>query len=401
MRPNLMGTIAALAVASAALSACGSSSGKTHGGPSASAGPTGSPINVMTIYPDQSQASNYPGLPLVAQAYADYINAKGGIQGHPLHVSTCNDKNDGSVAATCARQAVSEKAVAVLGSFSLGSGQILPILQPESIAWLGGYALDPAEYSNPDSYPILGGPITFLATGVLAGKDPACVKTDVINYDIPAAAGLLPFIKQGLGAAKKSVNNTVKVPVTTTDFSSIVAAAKDADCVIVAIPDRSIQAYLAKAKTLGIKQKIYAPGGAIASGTMKNFASQLEGSAIASSYASPSDPAWADFKSATAGKNAVDPNEMQELNTWASYVIFNDVASTVTGDITAASFKAALDKASAVDTGGLTPTLDFTKAFPVPPLARITDTKLLTLRITGGVAKPEGDFVAYGSYFGG
>lgn len=400
MRRNLMRTIAAVAVAVAALSACGSSDDKTSAGPSGSAGPTGDPITVMTIYPDQSQASNFPGLPLVAQAYAKAINAKGGIGGRPLRVLVCNDKNDGSIAATCARKAVSEKAVAVLGSFSLGAGQVLPILQPEGIAWLGGYALDPAEYSNPDSYPILGGPITFLSVGVLAGNDPACVKTDVLNLDIPAAAGLLPFIKQGLQATKKSLNATVKVPVTATDFSSIVAAAKDADCVITSISDQSVQAYLAKAKTLGIKQKVYAPGGSVASGTIKNFASQLEGSAIASSYASPNDAAWADFKAATAADKAVDPNRLQELNTWASYVIFNEVASKVTGELTATSFKAALDKANAVDTGGLTPTLDFTKTFPVPPLARITDTKLLTLRVADGAVKAEGDFVDYGTYFG-
>jgi hypothetical protein len=126
----------------------------------------------------------------------------------------------------------------------------------------------------------------------------------------------------------------------------------------------------------------------------------LEGSAIASSYASPNDPVWASFKASTAKYSAVDPNEMEELNTWASYVIFNAVASKMTGDITASAFKAALDNANAVDTGGLTPVLDFTKAFPVPPLARLTDTKLLTLRITNGDVKAEGTFVDYGSYFG-
>lgn len=87
------------------------------------------------------------------------------------------------------------------------------------------------------------------------------VKTDAINGDIPAA-GLLPFSKQGLGASKKSLNNTVKVPVTATDFSSIVAAAKDADYIITSIPDhRSIQAYLANSQTLGFKEKVYTPPG--------------------------------------------------------------------------------------------------------------------------------------------
>lgn len=404
MQRNLMRGIAIVAVAGAALTACGSdnkpnSAEPTSASPGVSA-PTGAPITVMTVYPDQSQGSNYPGVPVVAQSYADAVNAKGGIGGRPLKVLTCNDKNDGSLSATCARKAVSEKAVAVLGSFSVGSGQILPILQAAGIPWLGAFALDPAEYSNPFSFPILGGPVSFLATGVLAGADPACAKTQVLNFDIPAAAGLLPFIKQGFESSKKSIGATVKVPLTTTDFSSIAAAAKDADCVITSLPDKFIQAYLAKAQTLGVKQKVYAPGGSLSVGTVSSFASQLEGSAIASTFVPPNDPAWADFRAATAGKKAVDQNEIQELETWAAYVVFNKVASTVTGELTAGTVKAALDKANAVDTGGLTPTLDFTKAFPIAPLARITNTKLLTLRIAGGEVKAEGDFVDYASYFG-
>lgn len=53
-----------------------------------------------------------------------------------------------------------------------------------------------------------------------------------------------------------------------------------------------------------------------------------------------------------------------------------------------------------MDTGGLTPTLDFTKAFPVPPLARITAPKLLTVRNIDGGRKADGDFVDYGTFFG-
>lgn len=363
---------------------------------------TGAPIKVMTIAPSGTAQSNFPGIGLVAQAYAKYVNAHGGINGHPLDVTVCNDRNDANAAANCARKAVSDHAVAVIGSFSLGSGQILPILEPAGIPYLGGYALDPAEYTSTDSYPIVAGPVAFLASGVLAGKDPNCTKIAIISYDIPAGAGLIPFIRQGVQSQKKTVEATVPVPVTTTDFSSVVAAAKNATCAIMSLPDPAIQAYLGKAKSLGIKQKIYAPAGAMASGTITRFADQIEGSGEPASFVVSSDPAWATFDAAVKEDGAeVDHGSTQNQNAWVSYVVFSDVASKIKGDITAATFKAALDQSSSVDTGGLSPTLDFTKKFPVPQLARLSNTQLLALSVRDGKLVQQGPFVDYATYFGG
>ena len=395
-------TIGVSAAALALVAACGSS-GSPKAGPSSGSTPaTGTPINVMTIAPSGTATSNFPGIGVVAKAYATYVNAHGGINGHPLHVTVCNDKNDANAAADCARQAVSEHAVAVLGSFSLGSGQVLPILKPAGIPWLGGYALDPSEYTSTLSYPIVAGPLAFLASGVLAGKDANCTKIAIISLDIPAGTGLIPFIKQGVASQKKTVDMTVPVPVTTTDFSSIVASAKSATCTVMSLPDGLIQAYLGKAKSLGIKQRIYAPAGAMASGTIKAFADQIEGSGEPSSFVVSSDPAWATFDEAVKDAGAdVDHDNIQNQNAWVSYVVLNQVASKLTGEITAATFKAALDQASSVDTGGISPVLDFTKPFPVPPLARLTDSQFVALSVHAGELVQQGSFVNYATFLGG
>ncbi len=58
----------------------------------------------------------------------------------------------------------------------------------------------------------------------------------------------------GLAASNKTVDTTVKVPVTTTDFSSTVSNAKNADCIISILPEQALNQYLAKATSLGVKQ---------------------------------------------------------------------------------------------------------------------------------------------------
>ena len=50
---------------------------------------------------------------------ARWINANGGIAGHPLHVTVCDDGGVASQAAARAREAVSGNDVAVVGSFSI------------------------------------------------------------------------------------------------------------------------------------------------------------------------------------------------------------------------------------------------------------------------------------------
>ena len=75
--------VGALAAAAAfLLSGCGVLPGSSR--------PTGTPISVMTWAPQNTKATNMPGMPATAEAYARMINDHGGINGHPLKVLTCD-----------------------------------------------------------------------------------------------------------------------------------------------------------------------------------------------------------------------------------------------------------------------------------------------------------------------
>ncbi len=399
---TIRGAALVIAVALAA-AACGGSTPSTtdstrttSAGAAASAGSTatGTPITVLTITPSGTSGANFPDIPTVLTAFAKATNAAGGIAGHPLRVESCNDKNDPNTAGMCARQAVTDKAVAVLGSFSQFADSILPILGAAKIPYLAANAISGSEYSDTNSYPLVPGPIGFAALGTKAGQ--RCARTDIVTYDLPAAAGLAPFVTMGLAASNKTVDTTVKVPVTTTDFSSTVSNAKDADCIISILPEQALNQYLAKATSLGVSQTIFAPAGGVGSESLTRFKTQLEGSFTVSSFPIATDPVWAGMKRALAaeGKPNVDLTVPQNLNAWVSGVVFAKVAAGLT-TFDAASFKAALDTASNLDTGGFTPPLDFTKPFPVPALARLFDTSLIGVDIKNGTLVQDGTFVDY------
>ena len=114
-----------------ALIACASVAVGCGAIPGATGGSGDGPVKVMTWAPEKTNATNKPGMPALAKAYARWVNAHGGINGRRLEVLTCNDHNDSVDAAHCAERAVEEKVVAVVGSYSQHSRAFLSPLESE------------------------------------------------------------------------------------------------------------------------------------------------------------------------------------------------------------------------------------------------------------------------------
>src|SRR3981081_3224649 len=71
--------------------------------------PSGSPLNVMTIASVNYSGPTYANILNTATVAGDWINAHGGINGHPLHVTTCDEQGDPSKTAQCGRPAISSQ----------------------------------------------------------------------------------------------------------------------------------------------------------------------------------------------------------------------------------------------------------------------------------------------------
>ncbi|MEU6228878.1 ABC transporter substrate-binding protein [Streptomyces sp. NPDC047042] len=360
----------------------------------------GAPVKVMVWTPEDTQGSAQPGVRLTAQAYEKWINANGGIKGGPLKVLTCNEKNNPDEAEKCAQQAVAEKVVAVVGSYSLAGDRYMPVLQKAGIPYLGGTGVSAAEFSNPLSFPVNGGtPVVFAAHGqqlVRAG----CKKISGVRYDVAAAAVVSQFLTLGVVSAGGSAPKDIKVPLTATDLAPQVAAAtKGSDCVSVIMGTASglfVKSYVqsgAKTRLAGVvgnltPQLAESTGGA---------GSPLEGAPITGYYPPISDPAWKDFLEATKGNKDIDPTNGANGTTWVAFKVFTEAAKKLPA-VSAKALVQELDTTSGIDTGGLTPPLTWnaSTALPVKGLDRIHSTTATELTIRDGKiewAKPGSTFV--------
>ncbi len=163
----------------------------------------------MTWAPDSTKATNMPGMPAMAEAYGRWINEQGGINGHELRVLTCNEGNSAAGAAACAREAVREGAVAVVGSYSQHGRAFMAILEAANIPYIGGYGLSDEEFTSHLSYPVNGGQIALLAGNGMQLAD-SCERVSLVRPDTVAGDALPPLLNSGL--AQGSHQRAIDIP---------------------------------------------------------------------------------------------------------------------------------------------------------------------------------------------
>lgn len=359
-------------VASASLAAgCGLVPGATGGSGDDS-------IVVMTWAPEGTAATNKPGMPAFARAYARWINANGGLNGRQLKVLTCNDNNDTVDAAKCARQAVKANAVAVLGSYSQHSESFLPHLEGAGIPYIGGYGVTNEEFISPLSYPVNGGQPALLAG---LGKELAavCGPVALVRPDTIAGDTLPAMLDAGLTAGGHGKVVDQRAAEDATEYSAQADAAlkeatvedgsgeNDKGCVIPALGDRTgtfMDSFrrgrgdyptVRTATVLGSVDQtvINSTGGA---------SSAFEGAYVTGWYPVASDPRWDPMKKVISesafSDTRIDPADTGVQTTWIAYTVFRKVVESLGGGaVTADTVTGALDDGLKVSTGGLTPTL--------------------------------------------
>ncbi|MEU9570070.1 ABC transporter substrate-binding protein [Streptomyces massasporeus] len=330
-------------------------------------------ITVMTWAPQDTKATNKPGMPAFAQAYARWINAAGGINGRKLNVLTCNDHNDSVDAAKCARRAAKENAVAVVGSYSQYADSFFPSLEGAGIPYIGGYGITNAEFTSPLSYPINGGQPALLAGLGSALAD--CGPVALIRPDTIAGDQLPPLLDSGLKAGGHRASTDQRAAEDATEYDgqaeralrTTTRGATDDGCVVPALGDRNgtfMDSFrraredypeVRTATVLGSVDQtvIDATGGA---------SGPYEGSYITGWYPVASDPRWDGMKRVIReqafGDNRIDPADAGVQTTWIAYTVFRQVVESLgDGEVSADTVAETLDDGLKVSTGGLTPTL--------------------------------------------
>ncbi|MFF9059912.1 ABC transporter substrate-binding protein [Streptomyces sp. NPDC014882] len=368
------------------LAACASLAAGCGLAPSVSGSSGDDPIVVMTWAPEGTAATNKPGMPAFARAYARWVNAHGGLNGRKLEVLTCNDHNNGVDAAKCARQAVKAGAVAVVGSYSQRSDAFLPHLEGAGIPYIGGYGVTNAEFTSPLSYPVNGGQPALLAG---LGKELAadCGRVALVRPDTIAGDTLTPMLDAGLtaGGHDKAVDQLAAEDATEysvqaeASLKEVTAAGgtgpagenggtgKGGGCVVPVLGDRTDtfmdsfrraredHSDVSTATVLGSVDQtvINSTGGA---------SSAFEGAYVTGWYPVASDPRWDPMKKVISesafSDTRIDPADTGVQTTWIAYTVFRKVVESLGGGaVTADTVTGALDDGLRIDTGGLTPTL--------------------------------------------
>ncbi|WP_093775458.1 ABC transporter substrate-binding protein [Streptomyces sp. yr375] len=350
--------------------------------PGTSGGSGDDPIVVMTWAPEGTSATNKPGMPAFASTYARWVNAHGGLNGRQLKVLTCNDHNDTVSAAKCARRAVKENAVAVVGSYSQHSDAFFPYLEGDGIAYIGGYGVTNAEFTSPLSYPVNGGQPSLLAG---LGKELAstCGPVTLVRPDTLAGDALPTMLNAGLKAGGHHAAEDQRAPEDSTEYATQSEAALENStgsksgtgagsrdgkgCVVPALGDRTstFMDSFRRARTdypavntatvLGSVDQTVVDAAGGGSGP-------YEGSYVTGWYPVASDPAWAPMKKVISEQafsdTRIDAGDTGVQTTWIAYNAFRQaVESLAGGEVTSRSVRGALDKGLKIDTGGLTPPL--------------------------------------------
>ncbi|KQX83245.1 ABC transporter substrate-binding protein [Streptomyces sp. Root1310] len=369
-------SVRATALSAGALAACASLAVGCGAVPGISGGSGDGPIVVMTWAPEETSATNKPGMPAFALAYARWINANGGLNGRKLKVLTCNDHNDTVSAAACARRAVKENAVAVVGSYSQHSDAFFPHLEGAGIAYIGGYGVTNAEFTSPLSYPVNGGQPSLLA-GLGKELGPTCGPVSLVRPDTIAGDALPPMLNAGLTAGGHNEAEDQRAPEDATEYATQAEAAmKNATgesagdgkgCVVTALGDRT-------ATFMDSFRRTRADYPDVRTGTVLGSVDQtvinaagaasgpFEGAYVTGWYPVTSDPAWAPMKKVISEEafsdTRIDPTDTGVQTTWIAYTVFRQAVEALDGgEVTADSVRGALDNGLKVTTGGLTPTL--------------------------------------------
>ncbi|MHB9860922.1 ABC transporter substrate-binding protein [Streptomyces sp. YIM S03343] len=330
-------------------------------------------ITVMTWAPEKTDATNKPGMPALAAAYARWINSHGGLAGRKLKVLTCNDHNNAVDAAKCARRAVSENVVAVVGSYSQYSESFLPPLESGGIPYIGGYGVTNGEFTSPMSYPVNGGQPVLLA-GLGKAIASQCGPVTLVRPDSIAGDELPQLLNAGLTAGGHKAAADQLAPEDASEYAAQADKAlrrstgdvTEKGCVVPVLGDRT-------ATFMDSFRRTRDGYPAVQTGTVIGSADQTvinetggasspyEGSYIASWYPAATDTRWNPMKKVinekAFGDNRIDPADAGVQTTWIAYTVFKAVVESLDGDVTSTAVRHAIDNGLKISTGGLTPTL--------------------------------------------
>jgi ABC-type branched-subunit amino acid transport system substrate-binding protein len=358
-------SLAACSSSSSTGAAAGSSSTSSTSGGSSS-GAAGAPIKIFLDYPGHNPSSPYDDMPAAAEAAVKAVNDAGGVHGSPLDLIVCDNLFTQPASLQCARNAVSDNVVALVGQSDYYTAQTLPVLQAAKIPSVGLYSFgNTIDSESPIVYPVNGGSTqTFLALStLLANKGVKSFVTQACEF--PSCQNLVKLLQSNAPSAGIKDLGNVTVPLTgVTDYSPYVAKTKafsptPTDVIQIESAATS-EGLIQAAQTVGFKPRYYDNEQALGETTVKQNPTAFEGYYIPGPYPSPRDTtnhgavqyvseqakAADTTPAAWLASQTFGQGWSNSFGAWASVHAFAMAAAKVKGAVTAASLTAVLNNPS-------------------------------------------------------
>jgi len=408
-------TVATIATVAAVLAGCSSSSSSTSSSPSPAGGhpsgaaspsasaasPTGTPIKLLMIaqITDPVEGQPVPEVASGAAAAIDAINAVGGIGGRPLQLTVCDDADNETKAAACAREATSIGAVATVGDNTQWGAAVDPILLSEHVAAVGPNPLTPADFSLSNMFPIEPG-----GAATTAGEAVALVKAGakhivVARVDNPASAIVDTFVGAALAPYHLKIFKDVPVPTTAPDLSSYVADATSggADGVLVAMNQNQGDQFLEALRHAGATLPIAAASSVVPPSAVTTLGSAADGVLVSSEFL-PIDAGGPGISAFLADLQKYEPAAEKDdfsLNGWIAVDAFAKAMSQLhLTNITSTTVLAGMKQVRGLDLGGVVPNWS-TVPLKLPGLSQDFNPAVMLAKIQGGKVVPSSASFTY------
>jgi branched-chain amino acid transport system substrate-binding protein len=375
---------AALVAAAITLAACSSSSGSA--GSSAAGNTTGNTdantasgstwvIGNIGSYSGPN-ASAYGNAGQVLQAWADSVNASGGIKGHQVKVVVMDDGNSASTALSEAQELVQQDHVlAIVGEMSSPAETWASYVQQQGVPVIGGNTIDPVFDSNPDFFPVGATPDQSVYDAIAATKATGPRGSVFYCTENPACAALVPGVRSAYTRAGGSLVLPAPISVTAPDYTAECLAAKGdhVQSVIIYAPATTQLSIAQNCATQGYFPTLMGDGVSFTQQFASSF-SGVSGAKILISddvfpFFEQSTPAEQAFHSALAkyAPSVLAPATFTENDAteWASAQLFAAAAQKLTSaEPTPSQLTSALYGLSGTTVSGLTPPLHFQQGKP-------------------------------------
>lgn len=195
------------------------------------------------------------------------INDAGGIDGRKITLEVCDNAGDPNRDAACARRAVQERWVAVLGGFDpYAPGQTLPILEAGDVPYVGYLQGAPTEYQSEVSFPVSIGTVGGYVGTFSQMVDDGCEKPVFIGANDAGSDVTYAQAEDVFGSAPGvTFEGAIQFTSGTTDVTPTVAdaLARNPDCVSFGGGGNDAAKVFSAVRKAGGKATLYAPPGVL------------------------------------------------------------------------------------------------------------------------------------------